>query len=234
MKRVFSQRRHRGFNLIELLVVLAVLFIFFGLLFPPMGGSRKGDPKIGRCMTNLKQLSVVMQMYSADQANLLPWQTYEIAGQTNSARKLILPNRSVRQNLDVFTNYTGNSPKLFLCPADPKRSLKNNRPDAGNLGASYFVGLNEYFNAATVPMLGDRNISPAAGQPLYSSVKGKPVLVDTNSSAWGEMANNKFHEGKGAFGFTDGHAEWGRSPKELLSYATGAGVTNANWFLFPQ
>jgi len=57
--------RRRGFTLVELLVVIAVLGLLMGILLPVLSKAREQGNRV-HCMSNLKQLTIVWKMYAAD------------------------------------------------------------------------------------------------------------------------------------------------------------------------
>ncbi len=57
--------RHRGFSVTELLVVLALIVVLLGLLFPALAGIRSTG-LMTTSMSNLRQIGVWMRMYSDD------------------------------------------------------------------------------------------------------------------------------------------------------------------------
>jgi len=62
--------RPLGFTLIELLVVIAIIAILAALLLPALSGAKESARSI-RCLNNLRQWSLAMQMYTGDH-DLLP------------------------------------------------------------------------------------------------------------------------------------------------------------------
>lgn len=58
-------RSSRGFTLVELLVVIAIIAILAALLFPAVSGARN-QGEVTACKSNLRQLHVAANQYSAD------------------------------------------------------------------------------------------------------------------------------------------------------------------------
>ncbi len=66
-------RKRGGFTLVELLVVVAIIIILAAILFPVFAKARD-KAQATRCLNNLKQMSVAVQMYEDDYAGaVLPY-----------------------------------------------------------------------------------------------------------------------------------------------------------------
>jgi prepilin-type N-terminal cleavage/methylation domain-containing protein/prepilin-type processing-associated H-X9-DG protein len=61
----------RGFTLIEMLVVIAIIAVLASILFPVFIRARESARRT-RCAANLKQLGLAVQMYAADYDDLIP------------------------------------------------------------------------------------------------------------------------------------------------------------------
>ena len=64
--------RGKGFTLVEMLVVIAIIAILAGLLFPVFSVAR-GKARSTQCIANLRQIGMALQMYTMDYDDLYPW-----------------------------------------------------------------------------------------------------------------------------------------------------------------
>ncbi len=73
--------RHRGFSLTELLVVLALIAVLLGLLFPVLVGV-KSTGQMTTSMSNLRQIGIWMRMYSADNREFIVPSLFDYSNNT--------------------------------------------------------------------------------------------------------------------------------------------------------
>jgi prepilin-type N-terminal cleavage/methylation domain-containing protein len=140
--RRVSNSGRRGFTLVELLVVIAVIAILAAILLPTLARAKSRATGI-MCLNNVRQLIVAWQLYAHDQRDRLP---YNLGGDAD--RKTVAPfNKAnwVNGVLDWETTsdntnstlmlqsslaaYCYNNPRVYKCPAD--RALSDVQRSAG-------------------------------------------------------------------------------------------------------
>ena len=98
----------KSFTLIELLVVIAIIAILAGLLLPAFGNARRKAKSIA-CISNLSNIGKMVVMYLDDHKDRFP----------EAAQKPTI-NIGYPRIVDVLSDYSGNSTRVFLCPEDPQ------------------------------------------------------------------------------------------------------------------
>jgi prepilin-type N-terminal cleavage/methylation domain-containing protein/prepilin-type processing-associated H-X9-DG protein len=96
----------RGFTLVELLVVIALIATLAGLLLPTLGRAKESG-RATACLSNLHQIGLALQLYVQDNGNRLPSMRDKSLTATNE-----LPSPDL-----VLSNYLGNI-HVLQCPSD--------------------------------------------------------------------------------------------------------------------
>ena len=227
-------RNCRGFTLIELLVVIAIIAILAAILFPVFARAREKARQTS-CLSNVKQLSLGIEMYAQDYDERLPMGItggYGEPGMTNENRcwwgeAIIMPYVMNRE--------------VMHCPSAPANLLQTHRPGTTNFRPAYAVNINvlPYASARSLAEIRDpagTAVIADAGQ-LSSGVIGQPPdewihyesgfshYQWTAPSGWTgnvqyspvnyESTNGNAlrrpiprHNGGMNIGYADGHAKW--------------------------
>lgn len=159
-----SRINQRGFTLMELLMVIAVIAILSALLLPALGRARESARRI-KCLNNLRQVSLAFRTFSMDNDGKYPWFIPPAEGGTYGP----LAGESWRNYLTASNDLA--TPKILVCPSDTdtKANVLNwaegvegfaNPANRGN-AISFFTGLDSFEQLAETLVAGDRNIGGA-------------------------------------------------------------------------
>ena len=138
-------KRHvqKGFTLIELLVVIAIIAILAAILFPVFAQARD-KARSAACLSNTKQLSLGVIMYSQDYDEHLPlaknW--YDAAYPYYKNKGFVCPERPRKQGIGYAMDerLSGRSMDKIGAPHDKRPLLyesSNLAPNAHDSGTSF-------------------------------------------------------------------------------------------------
>src|ERR1017187_1418647 len=198
----------KGFTLLELLLVVAIIAILAALLLPALGRA-KAKAQQPVCTNNLRQIGLAIRMYAEDSSDAFPPATNSPPASFNAYTML----------MKSYVGLTGTKPeraKLFACPADTfyydyqERISQSLYLQASHYYSSYgFNGGN--FLTGNPPVARWPGI---AGRKL-SSIKMpvKTVLVMEFAAllpySWHEPAGaSHYNNAQDMVGFVDGHVSF--------------------------
>jgi prepilin-type N-terminal cleavage/methylation domain-containing protein/prepilin-type processing-associated H-X9-DG protein len=226
----------RGFTLLELLVVVAVIAIMAALLFPALSKA-KGRALGIACLNNSRQLAIGWALYADDHDNRLP---YNLGGA--GARRIV----SVRTNLNWVNNvmtwgleadntntatvtaaslgpYVSRAPGVYRCPAD--HVLSDEQRAAGWSARVRSYSMNAMVGDAGEASKDGYNVNnpdyvqffklTAIPQPAQifvfldehpDSINDGYYLNRSSVYSWIDLPAS-YHNGGAAFAFADGHSE---------------------------
>jgi prepilin-type N-terminal cleavage/methylation domain-containing protein len=110
--------RRKGFTLVELLVVVAIIVIMAGILYPVFASTRRAAYN-ANCLSNLKQVGLAVNMYAQDYDETFPAACDQIdrLPQVGRAQPSNFPESVTPYAWDVVKPYVKNE-HIWRCPGD--------------------------------------------------------------------------------------------------------------------
>jgi hypothetical protein len=154
MKIPSSKRRTAALTLTEVLVVIVVAAILFGVMLPWLAHRYPGRPHRLNCTRNLKEVGLAFQVWALDHGDKFP-----MAVSTHRGGSLeFVPAGETFRHLVALSNELS-SPKVLVCPADLMRRPAARLGKVRSHNLSYFVGLDADQASPQMILAGDRNVT---------------------------------------------------------------------------
>lgn len=189
---LFSKHRGRAraFTLMELLVVIAIIAILAALLLPALSQA-KLKAQTARCVSQLRQCGVAMNLYLPDYGETFFWTSsnpglygmewFVWAGRTNG--NLDLGQGGIFNHTDRPLNHYGLNAAVVTCPVDHGRAdtLPNTLFD--------WVGNSYMFNAVGLPQSGTGGLNAVKSTAVVAPSRtvlfaDNVVIFPDNPSGW--------------------------------------------------
>lgn len=205
------QGRAKGFTLIEILVVIAIIAILAAIVFPVMSSSRE-KARQATCLSNLRQLGTAVRMYADDWDGCFPAARVEEGGDGNPAGNwagcyhVFGKCDPSRGQIHPYVRNVA----IYLCPsARGVRPARIAAPDAFPYPLSY--AMNNWLSYRNV----DQDPAPTARVGLL--IHESPDTIDDGDFFWSGWAGapegghnepGSIHHGGTCVVFCDAHAKW--------------------------
>lgn len=191
----------KGFTLVELLIVIAIISFLLAIIVPAAGRA-KDQSRLIVCRSNLKNLLLGCRAYANDYNSRLP-----VSGKLHNPHTLLIDKlRSGK--------YISNE-KIYFCPSEKKDELKFSPENlaAGNIGYFYF----SYSERATLSYLSKflRKDIPWSRE-ITDSMNGETLVF---SDAWfsGIPTAHRWHKKGVNYATLDGSVHMVKEgPKEMF------------------
>jgi type II secretory pathway pseudopilin PulG len=129
-------RRRQAFTVVELLVVMAIIIAFAGVVFAALGPARE-KARQGVCMSNLGQIGKAVSMYRAD------YEGADVSGSSQTVAQLGLPR------FDTMLDPYIKNRAVFRCPNEDWTAILGTLP--GKMSSSYYWGTVSDEMSAPIP-----------------------------------------------------------------------------------
>ena len=202
MRCLQKRRKDLGFDLVDLMIVISIIFLVSVCLLPILKARHLyATRQRVSCASNLKQVGVAFRLYANDHDGHYPMTLENAIGGT---KQFTAPRETYRHFLAVGTELS--SPHVLVCPEDSHKikvpDFNTNFTVFNNSNISYFIGLDADQTSANMLLTGDRN--------LTNTILPKgPIMTLNRQSQVGwtrDLHSAKSKEPCGNIGFADGSA----------------------------
>ncbi len=160
----------RGFSIVELLVVMAIIALLLALVLPALGGGREAA-RVAICASNLRQIGVANRAYAAD-SKLRTCLSIDKGNSLATSSTLIwssvIPGTGQFALYGhLFRDYLNQNPEVYFCPSSQKVTAAQQRPA---IGMKTGVSANAAYYQRGADNNGPTSVKRAANSALISDL----------------------------------------------------------------
>jgi prepilin-type N-terminal cleavage/methylation domain-containing protein/prepilin-type processing-associated H-X9-DG protein len=243
---------HRGFTLIEILVVIAIIVLLVAILFPVFSRARE-NARRASCMSNMKQLALSVTQYAADNDGKL--MSYNTSPGYTSNWNRFSPIQPYIKNYDIL--FCPSAPRHPNGSSDSNGTTSAWAPQYGfptdevdkpmitavvNVGtpsapSSYHpttTALDSVPNASLTCLLGETNYLSSTNTNYLKYGYGGTAFGARGGSSIVKWLNRDRHMEGANYAYMDGHVKWLKEDVVDRVYATqGTGASEAEAATLP-
>jgi prepilin-type processing-associated H-X9-DG protein/prepilin-type N-terminal cleavage/methylation domain-containing protein len=191
----------RGFTLIEMLVVVAIIMLLAAILFPVLEVVNK-RAEATSCLMNIRHCAMAVGLYAQDYDGLLiPARVSGPAGTLGTC-------------WDVLLIPYHRSQLMYICPADQTPTFASGCVCYNHsYGINFDLTLVGGYNGST---LGIDSLDQPTRTILFFEIRGSLRQFGSSYPYHGLSRVDERHNTGCNFAFVDGHAQW-RRPRETIT-----------------
>ena len=215
-----------GFNLVEMLVVIAIVSILAAMLFSAVNAAKKRAQRT-TCLNNLRQINLGIRMYADDSHDAPP--SPGLATPATDPLTLYAGYKSLMKSYVGLNSASSPGEKLFSCPADlffPSGIFTSNSVPPGqsvpiSLHDEPFLDYSSYvFNGGNNVTRSNQSGTVVIPRPGLTGVKltsvkhpSRTALISEGSApdpwSWHDPSpSTPFNDAKNMVSFVDGHVSY--------------------------
>lgn len=236
--------RCSAFTLVELLIVIGIISILVAMLLPVLGAAKERARRL-KCLSNLRQIGLGMNVYAADNTDRLIEAHKGRAGYRVQI-SINPPQRELAAGAGLIM--PTNAPTVWTCPDRPDLPIYESQFDQWVIGYQYFGGIEVWNNPAGVFSNACSPVKISTSKPHWALAADTVMKINhewggTLSNLVGGVLFNRVafkdmpqHRDRGlvpAGGnevFMDGSARWIAFKKMHFFHVWNTAIHEAYWY----